>query len=161
MAEASSGGQCMRTLGCGLQPNNPRTTNRQTVPLPLFSRPAFTCSVSTCGLCPDRFHETGNQAWPRQKGKRRCYGQTKNPRERLRGKDGVQNLHISLHTFTLLDNNYLHQQSVTRIRIALKIRWSQGRVGSTPSSGTKFVSAVEPIRNISLNCYAPAAIRKP
>lgn len=105
MAEASSGGQCMLTIGCGLQPNNPRTTNRQTVPLPLFSRPAFACSVSTCGLCPDRFHETGNQTWPRQKGKRRCYGQTKNPRERLRGKDGVQNLHISLHSFTVAENN--------------------------------------------------------
>jgi hypothetical protein len=50
----------------------------------------------------------------------------------------AESLHISLHSFAVLGNNALYLQLITNTRIALKIRWSQVRVGSTPSSGTIF-----------------------
>ena len=47
-------------------------------------------------------------------------------------------LHKNVHSFTVAVTNILKYKLFTNTRIALKIRWSQGRVGSTPSSGTNF-----------------------
>ena len=48
-----------------------------------------------------------------------------------------RNFHIYLHNFTVLFCKY-NKLKIYRNRLrALNIRWSQGRVGSTPSSGTR------------------------
>ena len=50
--------------------------------------------------------------------------------------DSSADLHSLFHSFTVLLYKY-NKLKIYRNRLrALKIRWSQGRVGSTPSSGT-------------------------